>query len=505
MLVNPLLLAATAAVSLLPSLVDAAPIATVVHHEDGSVVIGIDSTDNHGNVLGKRNVVLESFAGCEVDQKESIIGSWRSMLEMAALIKDKVNFNEQVARDYLGDPSLNKGYQNAITVLIGSVGTWELGSGFLGWRLQMRCDDIERKRQQQDQRFPYRCPEGTKEEDWEKCKSRCWQAVSTRGDDDVPRVFWKPHARAYTTNPKDNRLGYMNWCPEYAMVHELFHIDANWKHHLPDHSHIMDRRMSLYDLNIGGMVTKDAYGPIFGKVLARWSGSDVGHLVATNADSLALYFLGKWVLERYNVYPNEPGTGYWHASKIIQPEKRDDTPDVWDPLQVVDGKVALGDLNDLAIALGAESREEAQTLYNDDPDACLDLVAEDENDENPVCADEGEVVQLYPTEESLEAGPVEPIPAGPEEGLPAGPVEEPVEEPDDALTAGPVEEPSEEPEAAPAEEPVVVTVEETETIPAEVPDDALTAGPVPIPNEGAEVIPNKAAHSSIPSNSTAHQ
>lgn len=73
---------------------------------------------------------------------------------------------------------------------------------------------------------------------------------------------------------------------------------------------------------------------------------------------------------------------------------------------MVEGKVRLGDLNDLADALGVESTEEARTLYDDDPEACLDFVAQDENDENPVCADSDEAIELDATQEIIP--PVDP-------------------------------------------------------------------------------------------------
>lgn len=71
-----------------------------------------------------------------------------------------------------------------------------------------------------------------------------------------------------------------------------------------------------------------------------------------------------------------------------------DTPETWDPIRVVDGKVRLGDLNDLADALGVETIEEARTLYDENPDDCLNFVSQDENDENFVCADSDEVIEL---------------------------------------------------------------------------------------------------------------
>lgn len=224
-----------------------------------------------------------------------------------------------------------------------------------------------------------------------------------------------------------------------------------------------------------------------------------------------------------------------------------DTPDVWDPFVAVDGNVGLGDLNDLAVALGVESKEEAKTLYSDDDDTgtCLDFEAQDGDDEIPVCADRGEVVELEATEDSLEAGPVEPIPAGPAEPIPAGPdrngpdAEVVTTDNADAAPTGIQLPGGPDPNGPDAE---VVTAGDPEPVPTADVVDAITAGlggafpagpdaevvtqnaePAPtegnlpegsdpngpdaevVPNQGAQVIPNKGAHSSIPSNSTAHE
>ncbi|WAO94379.1 Hypothetical protein NCS54_01196000 [Fusarium falciforme] len=579
MLGNCLLLAATAAISFLPSLVHAAPAPIVERREDGSVAIGIEHTDDNGNVLGKRNVVLQDFIGCG-DWKEDIIAAWESMLSMGALIKDKMDFNEPVAKDYLGDPSRNKGSQDAIKKLIQSVVTWRLGEGVLDWKLQMRCDDINRKIAAIGATFPQGCPTnpGAREDkdQYYKCESACWKYRQFGGG-------WVHNAMAYTQGRGNGKnVGYINLCPgwfklrtcgdaasaysihpdpdykyniinylcrEQALVHELFHIDANWKQHVPGHGHIGDTQIQIlvqdkyYD-------RRDAYG-VYAKLMATSAGKkhDVGRLVSTNADNLALYFLGKWVQQKYGVYPNQP----FPTVKLVgivegkNRKKRDDasidetydTPDVWDPFVAVDGNVGLGDLNDLAVALGVESKEEAKTLYSDDDDTgtCLDFEAQDGDDEIPVCSDRGEVVELEATEDSLEAGPVEPIPAGPDRNgpdaevvttdnadaaptgiqLPGGPDPngpdaevvtagdpEPVPTADvvDAITAGLGG-------AFPAGPDAEVVTQNAEPAPTEgnLPEGSDPNGPDAevVPNQGAQVIPNKGAHSSIPSNSTAYE
>ncbi|KAM6514037.1 hypothetical protein FALCPG4_015217 [Fusarium falciforme] len=566
MLGSSLLLAATAALSFLPGLVNAAPAVTIERHENGSVTYGMDYTDDDGNVLGKRMVYFE-FEGCDGQQTDDIYNAWKSMLEMAELIKDKVNFNERVAIDYLGPPSRNKDHQEIfkgqtrapskcrlgcllLLDLIKSVATWRLGSG-LDWRLLMTCNDPIRMSGGEAL-----CPHGTSREDYYKCNSRCWDSESYG-----KVVYWKPRAVAYTKNRDEDRGDYINWCPEWfnrrpcderaskfstyydetqrynmvnyecreqAMVHELFHIDKNREANVPDlTSRIKDRSFKLRG-------SKSAYGPLYTKVLARYSRGNVGFYVATNADNLAFYFLGKWIQERYGIYPHKPVTNE-EPEQMKKRAKRDDpatdepydTPDIWDPIRVVDGQVTMGDLNDLAVALGAETREEAKTLYDYDPDACLDLVGDGEGE--AVC-DADAPVELEATED-LEAGPVEDLPAGPAEDLPAGPVPE---GPDaEVVTPGDDEaQPTEvnfpegsDPNAPDAE---VVVTQEPEAIPTEELVDALTAGlgePLPvnpdaeevdlpenpqpegsdaavIPNEGAEVIPNKGAQSSVPSNST---
>ncbi|KAM5380791.1 hypothetical protein ACJZ2D_003315 [Fusarium nematophilum] len=434
MLVNSLLLTATAAVSLLPSLVHAAPATAAMYHEDGSVEIVADSADGDDNGLVKRRVMLTGFQGCSDPQKEEITAAWRNMLDMGALIQDKINFNEMVAIDFLGHPSKNKGNQHNLQELIKSVVTWQLG-GRLDWHLKMRCDDPARARRLRGSDFPDGCPSGALREDFDKCASPCW--VAARNSDNS--VHWKYGAMAYTENFKSVHVGQMNWCPgwfsqptcldavskwsrfsddnkwnminyqcrEQSMVHELFHIDANWQHHAPGNGHIMDRKILIKDPIRSASVLKKAYGPLYTKVLARWT-KNVGHYVGTNADNLAFYFLGKWIQEHSGYYPSKPTTDQVPL-RAPQRKKRDDTPDIWDPIRVVDGEVVLGDLNDLADALGVESNEEAQTLYDVDDaaqDACLNFAAQDENDENPpVCANADEPLDLDPSQDVVSSVP----------------------------------------------------------------------------------------------------
>lgn len=96
MLINSLLLTAVAAVSLLPGLVYAAPAPapTAVYHEDGSVEIVTDSTDEDGNVV-KRSVYFD-FVGCDDSRKWDITKSWESMVNMGNAIQNKVGFDQPV-------------------------------------------------------------------------------------------------------------------------------------------------------------------------------------------------------------------------------------------------------------------------------------------------------------------------------------------------------------------------------------------------------------------------
>ncbi|KAL6353874.1 hypothetical protein LRP88_12869 [Fusarium phalaenopsidis] len=312
----------------------------------------------------------------------------------------------------------------------------------------MRCDDSTRKARQRGVVFPEGCPAGTRREDFETCSSRCWvDWIHSNGT-----LMWKPGALVYTKSYPSKLAADINWCPGWfgqdtckstasqwsrpltagkydtvnyqcrkqSMVHELFHIDANWQRHAPGNGHVMDRKMVIE----GETKVKRAYGLLHTKVLARWAKNDVGHYVVTNADNLVYYFLGKWVQETFGVYPHLLTTDQV-PSEFVRSRKPDDgpvdhidpptpptdnpydTPNIWDPILMVDGKVRLGDLNDLSDALGIESTEGARTLYDDDPEACLDFVAQDENDENPVCTDSDEALELDATQELIPPVPLQ--------------------------------------------------------------------------------------------------
>ncbi|KAF4973621.1 hypothetical protein FSARC_161, partial [Fusarium sarcochroum] len=87
--------------------------------------------------------------------------------------------------------------------------------------------------------------------------------------------------------------------------------------------------------------------------------------------------------EHFGIHPYQPTTNE-QPIDIPKKHKRDDipedTPDIWDPIRVVNGQVELGDLGDLAQALGAKSKEDAFALFEDDQDECLNFLVEDEND-----------------------------------------------------------------------------------------------------------------------------
>jgi len=132
-------------------------------------------------------------------------------------------------------------------------------------------------------------------------------------------------------------------------------------------------------------------------------------ILTFEADNLAFYFLGKWILETAGYYPFLPGT---NDRPIESPQTTDphiksqgttevdlppdtappdqgeenldrapaviDTPDKWDPIVIIDGKVATGDINDLAKALGLgyDTAKVNSTFVFADPELdCLDLAA----------------------------------------------------------------------------------------------------------------------------------
>lgn len=100
------------------------------------------------------------------------------MVDMANDIKSKIDFDDEVARDFLGDPEKNTKYQDSIRLLIQDVSTWTFGN-FFPWYLEMSCDDRERKyiikKNHGDESFG--CPKGTAKEDYYKCE--CLSTLST--------------------------------------------------------------------------------------------------------------------------------------------------------------------------------------------------------------------------------------------------------------------------------------------------------------------------------------
>ncbi|KAF2728814.1 hypothetical protein EJ04DRAFT_581062 [Polyplosphaeria fusca] len=407
-----ILISGLVALSALSSVVHSAP--SYVRHEDGTVVFTVEhrSEDGNGDVE-KRRIWLNQWVGCSSDQQQQITDSWKSMLQMAEQIKGKIDFDEAVARDFLGDSKKNSAQQKVIRGLIEHVTTWQLG-GVLDWHLAMYCNDYLKKRADIGAAPGEGCPGKTLPEDYDKCRSKCWQ-LSNQSNGGVPR--WRYRGLAYTENWRSTHIGAMNWCPgwfaqptcldayqrniklnteqrinmvnyqcrEQAMVHELFHLDMH-SSRVPNAGHVLDRKMHMRDFS-GNIVSVLAYGPLYTKVLANWS-KDVGRYVATNADNLAFYFLGKWIQETGGFYPEDPRTNDGPQSiPNRRRTRRDVTPDVYDPIQIVDGQVSQGDPNDLVSALGVNSTDEAETEfeYQDDEDDCDDLTGVEDGSVPSVC------------------------------------------------------------------------------------------------------------------------
>ncbi|PVH93470.1 hypothetical protein DM02DRAFT_733103 [Periconia macrospinosa] len=336
MRIDPFLRLATTAIALLPYVTVAAPMDQTL--TDGSVLI---TNGQHG--LEKRAVFLTKFSGCDPGQKDNITDAWRNMVDMAEKIKSKIDFKEQVARDFFGDPKLNEKHQNDITLLIQGVTGWHFGAVF-PWTLEISCDDPDRrefiaslKRNGGDEASA--CPRNTSPADYYKCQSRCFNSILNK-DGSVRN--WVYRATAYTTNAERGTapVAYINLCPQFftlrsiyeafdkysqrgvakyelrnyisresVLMHELMHVD---KHAGPATNnriwHIADRKMRVWNEEYKRIDTIKAYGPLWTKVLANFGTKQIGWLTATNADNLALYFLAKWVKVRGGYYPDEPRT-----------------------------------------------------------------------------------------------------------------------------------------------------------------------------------------------------
>lgn len=186
MWIHPLRLTVTA-FALLPCVIVAAP--TYENFEDGTVLV---SNNKHG--LEKRSIYFQNWSGCEDPQKNEIINAWKNMLEMANKIKDKIDFEEIVARDFFGDPKqITIQYQESIRRLIKHVSTWTFGSVF-AWHMDMICDDFRRKEfiKRNHGNEAFGCPPGTAEEDHYKCKYLLAGGVGQSPELPCPAVASRP-------------------------------------------------------------------------------------------------------------------------------------------------------------------------------------------------------------------------------------------------------------------------------------------------------------------------
>ncbi|KAH7128101.1 hypothetical protein B0J11DRAFT_603241 [Dendryphion nanum] len=103
-------------------------------------------------------------------------------------------------------------------------------------------------------------------------------------------------------------------------------------------------------------------------------------LILFKADNLAFYFLGKWIMTMRGFYPNLPRTKRVPKEINGHRPRAAFTPDVYNPIKIVDGQVAYGDPNDLVNTLGLDDtlpKRYQDFVYEDSEMSCMDLIGSD--------------------------------------------------------------------------------------------------------------------------------
>ncbi|PMD26040.1 hypothetical protein NA56DRAFT_699124 [Hyaloscypha hepaticicola] len=87
-------------------------------------------------------------------------------------------------------------------------------------------------------------------------------------------------------------------CQGYALLYGLFHLNSLSK--VGSQGHIYDRNIR-YRIHDGTLVSRQAYGPTYCKILASWANDNFGSYIVTNG----LYHLS-WVRKKIGLYPRFP-------------------------------------------------------------------------------------------------------------------------------------------------------------------------------------------------------
>ncbi|KAF2840123.1 hypothetical protein M501DRAFT_1015201 [Patellaria atrata CBS 101060] len=349
------------------------------------------------------DIELTGFEGCDEASRQAIEDAWDSMLEIADSVKGNVRFSGYAERDFLGHESLNYNYQSYLKTILEQASTFRKGDEFVR-PINVRCDDFLNRGAIDPVED---CPAGTRRADYRKCRSRCWRAYSADG-----RTTFSAGARVYTNSQLGSSapLATINFCPGffsiptcestiqkygtstnnfdrlemwnyqckgYAVLHELFHIREFTQRLSPESNEVLDRTIRVREPG-GQFITKQAYSPVFTKVLAHWT-QNTGYWVSTNADNLAQYSLAKYVESRIGEYPRHPvvfNTDFEqrHPTRFARSLSQRQSEEI--PPFTEDGTaVAITDLNVLASALMV-TPEEALTLYDATELGCSDANTE---------------------------------------------------------------------------------------------------------------------------------
>ncbi|KAL8806443.1 MAG: hypothetical protein Q9182_001358 [Xanthomendoza sp. 2 TL-2023] len=204
-------------------------------------------------------------------------------------VASDINWNEAAALEFLGPPGINGPRQSQIQAVLANIATVIYSyKDPAEHYIHVRCDDPSRECSQ---------PSGN-----DPCNP----------DPPAPTGAPRPEPAAYALNNGGDGYPMINFCDAFFGQRSLSNAIA----YGTGLAALEKLRLSHYDnrgkskSRVRVSVKKGAYGPLWTKVLARYS-NDVGYYIQRNADNYAWYTFAKYLMTKNgNIYPHLPIVTY---------------------------------------------------------------------------------------------------------------------------------------------------------------------------------------------------
>ncbi|KAL8810681.1 MAG: hypothetical protein Q9200_002379 [Gallowayella weberi] len=300
---------------------DSGLIGTVLKHgwvgEQPYQITPPNGTAGSNNIIG---TWLYGYDGCHAkspNYKSNIDEAYYDQWLMTNThgVASDIDWNAAAALEFLGPPGINGPRQSQIQAVLANIATVIYSyKDPAEHYIHVRCDDPKQECSQ---------PPGN-----DPCNP----------DAPAPTGSSGPEAAAYALNDGGDGYPMINFCDAFfrqrslsnaiaygtglspleklplSFFHELTHLDLAANSPSPN-PRITDYVIGVKDEKSGRTVKKGAYGPLWTKVLARYS-NDVGYYVQRSADNYAWYTFAKYLMTKNGnilIIPKLPAFAHCHV------------------------------------------------------------------------------------------------------------------------------------------------------------------------------------------------